>query len=135
MSGRLTKTRQKKSPSRKKATRQSAAQFFYVHAGYACDSGKETTEQGRRRGAKSLARAEAEAAYRGWHVEWEYDSEPYEGEDPAPDEVLRAVLRSSDGEMLGVLGGIPDPDRSRRRVVEAELAQEALGASHDRSRR
>lgn len=106
-----------------------AIAFFYKHAGYSHDPKKETRAQGRRRGAKALARAEAEASARGWRVEWEGDPEAYEmgdAETEEPREVLGAVLRDENGHVLGSLWGIGDPTREYRRVVEAELALEAL---------
>lgn len=107
-----------------------AVAFFYKHAGSSYRPGKETKAQGKRRGAIALARAEAEASSRGWRVEWEGDPEPYEmgdAETEEPNEVLGAVLRDEDGHNLASLWGIGDPDRNYRRVVEAELALEALG--------
>lgn len=41
-------------------------------------------------------------------------------------EVLYCSARSPDGKILAGLGGIIDPDRDYRRVIEAELAVEAL---------
>ena len=108
---------------------QSAAQFFYKHAGWGYTPGKETKAQGQRRGAKLLAEAEAEAARRGWRVKWEDDQLPYEigdAETEMPSEVLTAVLYDENGNVLASLGGIADPDRNYGRVVEAELALEAL---------
>lgn len=107
-----------------------AVAFFYKHAGSSYTPGKETKAQGQRRGAKALAEAEAEAKERGWTFEWEHDPEPYEKGDAEiedPDEVLGCVLKDEDGKVLASLWGIGDPDHNYRRVVEAELAQEALG--------
>jgi hypothetical protein len=40
--------------------------------------------------------------------------------------VLCCVLKDGDGNVLASLCGITDPDSNYRRVVEAELASEAL---------
>lgn len=101
-----------------------AIAFFAKHAGYAARSG-ETRAVAKRRAGKALARAEAEASARGWRVEWEgdpEDSDEYEG----VREVLGAVLRDEHGKVLSSLWGIADPTRAHARVVEAELALEAL---------
>ena len=106
-----------------------AYDFFYRHAGYGYGPG-ETPEQGRKRGAASLAKAEQEATARGWTVEWEEDPEGWDSiGDIDPDdvrEILSAVLYDEDHNVLGSLGSIVNPDRNYRRVVEAELALEAL---------
>ena len=99
-----------------------AERFFYDNAGYVV--GK------RRECAEALAHAEAVAAAEGWEVQWEFDPEPYstvQGEnEPDPKEVLCAVLLDAAGNVLASLGGIADPSRAYGRVVEAELASEAL---------
>jgi hypothetical protein len=111
-----------------------AEEFFYRNAGSSYTPGKETEEQGKRRGAKKLAKAEREAAKRGWTVEWEHDPEPWDGDDDdQPSEVLNAVLRDKNGKVLASLGAIGDPSRSYGRVVEAELALEALGSKGRRT--
>lgn len=104
-----------------------AVNFFRRNAGYARRAG-ETVSEAKKRGAVALARAEAEAAARGWRVEWEGDPEPYDAGDSdyEPREVLGAVLRDLDGHVLASLWGIADPTREYGRVVEAELALEAL---------
>jgi hypothetical protein len=80
-------------------------------------------------GAMKLAQAEYEAEERGWTVEWDYDNEPYDmgdAETEMPSEVLVAILKDASGNVIGSLSGIGDPDNNYRRVVEAELALEAL---------
>ena len=104
-----------------------AERFFYAHAGYSHKPGVESPEQGRTRGAKALARAEAHASRHGWRVAWkedrDCDPEDYEhGED-----VLWARLLDGGGKGLGSLGCIVGADANYRRVVEAELALEAMG--------
>ena len=88
----------------------------------------EQREQGRclRHG---LAKAEQYAEEQGWTVEWDYDQDEYQlgdAEDKMPDEVLVAVLKDADGHVLESLGGIGDPSPSYQRLVEAELALEAM---------
>jgi hypothetical protein len=105
-----------------------AITFFAKHAGYAARSG-ESRAQAKRRAGKALARAEAEASARGWRVEWEGDPElpDHDIADYEPKEVLGAVLRDQHGHVLASLWGIMDPSRNYARVIEAELALEALG--------
>ena len=108
----------RKSPNRKAQDRlKKSADFFYKHAGYSYGPGQ-TKRQGRMEGAMKLAQAEQEAEARNWTIEWSYDDQPYE--------VLVAVLKDEHGNSIGSLGGIGDPDSNYRRVVEAELALEAL---------
>jgi hypothetical protein len=128
-SERRTKRETRKSPERKAQDRlKEHAKFFFKHAGYSCGSGQ-TPRQGRMEGAMKLAQAEHEAEERGWTVEWNYDNEPYDMDDAEtemPSEVLVAILKDASGNVIGSLSGIGDPDNNYRRVVEAELALEAL---------
>lgn len=110
-----------------------AERFFTRHADYSYDPKTETPAQGRRRGGKSLAAAEAYAQAHGWGFEWE--AEPYYScaDDITCDqpgehehEVLSCVLRDATGRVLASLGMIYDPSREYARVVQAELAAEAL---------
>lgn len=122
-------------PRRKSSTAKPdprAVAFFLKHAGSSYSPG-ETPEQGKKRGATALAKAEQEATARGWTVEWEQDPE---GMDTIGDidpetvkEILIAVLYDEQGNVLGSLGGIVNPDRNYGRVVEAEMALEALSES------
>jgi hypothetical protein len=122
-------TREARKASSHSKPDQRAVDFFYKHAGYGYGPG-ETPEQGRRRGAVKLAKAEQEATARGWTVKWEEDPEGWDSlGDIDPDdvkEILVAVLYDEDGNVLGSLGSIVNPDRDYARVVEAELALEAL---------
>ena len=80
--------------------------------------------------AWDLAAAEEEAEERGWEVTWEDDPEGWDSlgdiDPKTVREVLIAILRDEDYVVLAALGAIVDPDRDYARVVEAELAFEAL---------
>lgn len=110
-----------------KSNLKAAEEFFYENAGYGYGPG-ETPEQGRRRGAKLLAKAEAYAEQKGWKVSWEGDDDAYSQykDEPEVKEWLSAILRDEKGNVLGSLGSIGDPSREYGRVVEAELALEAM---------
>ena len=100
-----------------------AYQFFREHAGYRIGHNAED--------AASLARAESDAQRRGWHYDWQWDAEEWDPGDTdyTPTEVLGAVLTDANGAELASLWGIADPTPEYRRVVEAELAAEALSAT------
>lgn len=95
-----------------------AVNFFRRHASYERRLG-ETVTAAKKRVAMGLARAEAEAAARGWRCEWEGD--------PDGDALYGAVMRDMDGHVIASVWEIDRPSREDRRVVEAELALEALG--------
>ena len=108
-----------------------ATEFFREHAGWSYNPATETAEQGRARGARALAEAEAWAAAAGvrfvWGDDWdvgdhvaEYDC--YEEGEPATCERVLAYLG---GEVVAALGCIDDATPEYRRVIEAELASEA----------
>lgn len=93
-----------------------------------------------------LARAEAHAAELGWVAEWSPDEEGELGDhgewcdeaargDDHSHEILSCVLRDSAGSVLASLGGIIDPERSYGRVVEAELAEEAMAHAAEEAKR
>jgi hypothetical protein len=108
-----------------------AVDFFRKRAGYAARPG-ESKARAKTRGGQARARAEAEAEARGWTVDWEHDPEEWQGDVERPFEVLTAVLRDADGRALASLGGIGmtgnrKTDADYGRVIEAELADEALG--------
>lgn len=108
-----------------------AFRFFYENAGYCV---------GRRAaGAWHLARAEQEAAEMGVTFQWEFDQDGDLGDheywcrkDCGKDhEVLVCIALAPEGDALGPmplasLGGIIDPGKAYGRVVEAELALEAV---------
>ncbi len=119
-----------------------AERFFWKHAGYSYNPEVETRAQGRRRGATALAEAEARARHEEITFEWDVDEGGCIGcccESPdckcatgEPHEVLVCYAIGHDteegdsGPILASLGGICEPDAHYRRVVEAELALEAL---------
>ena len=109
--------------------------FFYQHAGYSHNPETETAEQGRLRCAVELAEAETIAERLGYSFEWEWDSDPdlswmSDEEREQDHEVLCCRIPDPDTPRysLASLSGITDPDRSYRRVIEAELASEAITA-------
>jgi hypothetical protein len=111
--------------------------FFYENAGYSYKE-PETAEQGRIRCAIELAQAEEYARGLGWEFEWEHDQSPdlsfmSDEERSQEHEVLccRIPDPSNPKYSLASLCGIVDADRNYRRVIEAELASEAL-ADYDR---
>jgi hypothetical protein len=115
-----------------------AIAFFSEHAGFSYDPKVETPEEGRQNSALHYAKAEQFAKERGWTAEWRDDPEPYEmgdAEETPPSEVLGCVLKDSSGEVLASLWQIGDPTRAYRRVVEAELASEAIADAPHRFQR
>lgn len=132
----LTKAgRSKAAKARKQLT--PTEYFFYEHAGYNYDPKTETQEQGRIRCAKSYAVDETKVQELidglGWHYEW---SEEWDIDDSWMDEEEKAKehtweiasLLDGAGNHLASCGGIVDADANYRRVMEAELAGEALAA-------
>lgn len=108
--------------------------FFYVNAGWSYGPG-ETPDEGRRRCAAALATAERKGRAAGLSFSWEIDpdstSADWSDERPAWAQ-YQCTAYDADGGAVAYLGGIdfgrdgsPHSD-SYRRVVEAELAAEAL---------
>lgn len=108
-----------------------AERFFYTHAGYSYDPKTETRAQGRRNCARTLADAERWAQDTGLTFTWDADDTPWDGDGPAPQEVLGCIARYADGRFAASLWGIADPSRAYARVIEAELACEARDAVID----
>jgi hypothetical protein len=116
--------------------KQAAYLFFLKHAGFSYDPKIETARQGRSRCARQLAKAERDARALGMHYNWRNDPDGCSGCDcDSPDcdcsqgndhETLGCVLYSAEGKHLESLWGICNPSWEYRRVVEAELASEAL---------
>lgn len=129
----------------KKNALKEATEFFYKHAGYSCDLSIETCKQARRRGAMVLAKAERDAASLGITFDWEQDRDPdvsWMGAEQNRQyrdgvaEMLVCTARDRNGKVVASLGGVhvltgTDKERADARaymrVVEAELALEAIG--------
>lgn len=133
-----------------------AVTFFYKHAGWGYRPDVETPSQGRRRGARQLAKAEAWAESQELVAVWQFDP------DCGPDDfdfesdkdhvrehgavgciLYRPCLEHGTdckhAEVLGSLWGITESlvnaERDAyRRVVEAELALEAMPAPEGEAR-
>lgn len=117
-----------------------AEAFFYEHGGYSRTQG-ETEEQGRRRSAKESQIAEEYAREQGWYFEWDDDSDCIGcecGQSDCPCFVSGgrvtedhqpqycALYSEPGGDVLASLSGICGADANYRRVVQAELAWEAM---------
>jgi hypothetical protein len=105
-----------------------ATAFFYEHAGYSYDPKTETPEQGKKRCAVALARAERDAASAGIRFTWEYDPDGCIGCGCATgaEHTVETCFAVKDGECVASLGSICEATDTYRRVIEAELAYEAL---------
>lgn len=120
--------------------RDANVRFFYDHAGSSYDPKTETKEQGRRRRAEALAKAEAYAAEQGYIFSWSPDPEGCIGGDCGetdtcdhpccqgePHDCRVCIMYDADGEtVLTGLGSICEPSAEYCRVVEAELALEVM---------
>lgn len=122
-----------------KSAKSIAFDFFYANAGSSHNPLTETPEQGRARGARQLAQAEARASALGYEFNWVSDVEGCSGCDCGNEEcdcfsgnlheVLGCIAVDADGEEKASLWGICGATREYRRVVEAELALEALASA------
>ncbi len=113
-----------------------AIEFFAANCGIARFP-HETEDEARARCARELAEAEAEAIERAYVFEWINDDEPcigcecgdetcdcYTG---APHEVLGCIVRANPNDRpLAALFGICGATPAYRRLIEAELAMEAI---------
>jgi hypothetical protein len=105
--------------------------FFYNHAGWCYDPATETAEEGRWRCARALAGAEAWAKSEGldfswvddWGVDHEKEYECYSDGGPTTCETCHCEKGDV---LLASLSCVDDADANYRRVIEAELADEAL---------
>lgn len=112
---------------------------FFMENGSWSRYATETEAQGRARSGLSLARAERKAKRKDWYVTWDDDwtlatshaqefGEAYaDMANGEPNTCQTATLYNSRGDVLASLGCIDDADKDYRRVVEAELAAQALG--------
>lgn len=121
----------------KQTPKQAAYLFFLKNAGYSYTPGTETPKAGRSRCARELAKAERDAAALGYYFEWCNDWDGCIGcdcgEDSCscstgePHECLVCQIFPPESESCAAsLGSICEPSREYRRVIEAELALEAL---------
>jgi hypothetical protein len=112
----------------------SAYHFFLKHAGWSYRPEMETQRQGRIRCAKALAQAERDGERFGLTFRWADDSAGAdlswmtEAELRESHEVEGCTALSPDGRPVAGLYGIVDADATYRRVVEAQLASEALAS-------
>jgi hypothetical protein len=95
--------------------------FFLESAGYCSPPGRAAC-------ALALARAERDGELHGLEFWWEDDQEAWDGDGPAPRYLLNCVCVDADGKPLAALCGIGlnDTADDYRRVVQAELAADAL---------
>ena len=105
-------------------------QFFFDNAGCSYDPKTETKQEGQARGAAELAKAMHYALDKGWTFEWDHDAgESCNcGEKNCGHTVEYCLLEdaSNGNRILGSLSGICGATADYRRVVEAELALEAM---------
>lgn len=110
--------------------------FFLKHAGFCWNESQgENREQGRRRCAKALAKAEKWGSEQGVSFQWELDGGDSrewkeDGEPVTP--TWQCIARDAGGKVVSSLGGIDFGDGKPwgdpyRRVVEVELALELEG--------
>ena len=123
--------------TRKQSPKQAAFLFFLRNAGYSFDPKTESKQAGRARCARQLAAAEREASELGYYFEWyddwdgcigcDCDSPDCECSTGEPHECLVCQIFAPDCESCAAsLGSICKPSTEYRRVIEAELALEAL---------
>lgn len=125
-----------------KTAKQVAFDFFFANAGFSYDPKTETQAKGKARCAREMAKDEAKASALGFTFEWEYDQEGCSGcacdnpecacSNQTEHETLYCLCRDASGTVVASLSGICEPTREYRRVVEAELAGEALVALNEK---
>lgn len=114
-----------------KTPKQAAFEFFLKNAGFSYNPATETPAKGKARCARELAKAERDASALGYTFEWLIDED---ADNSWMDEELKAENQEAfwcacydyEGTLRASLSGIFEPSHEYRRVVEAELAQEAL---------
>lgn len=115
----------------KQTPKQAAFYFFLKNAGCSYRPAVETMRQGKARNARELAKAERDASALGYTFEWVIDTDAdnswmSEESKAENQEAFGCICYDANGEQKASLWGIFEPSREYRRVVEAELAQEAL---------
>lgn len=122
-------------PAKKQTPQQAAFNFFLQNAASSYNPKTETKAQGRARVARMLAKAERDARALGYRFEWVSDwqvgdhakeyGDTYK--DGGPETCEQCLMWAPDGkDIVASLGCIDDATQEYRRVVEAELALEAL---------
>jgi hypothetical protein len=112
--------------------------FFFDHAGWSYNPKTETPLEGRLQCAQALARAERAAREMGVTFQWEDDwmvdhQKEYDCyEDGGPQTCQSCIARDASGKVRASLGCIDDADANYRRVIEAELADEAVDALREK---
>ena len=104
-------------------------QFFFDNAGVGWNPQTETKQEGQARGAAELAKAMHYALDKGWTFEWGADDQRCNcGKKNCGHTVEYCQLEdaSNGNHILGSLSGICGATAAYRRVVEAELALEAM---------
>ena len=92
--------------------------------------------------AAALARAEDEAVCRGWRYDWAQDVLCDCAQDHGSPNIFccdgsdcrRCILYTADGYVLTALGCICEPDANYCRLIEAELAAEAVAIEQEAER-
>jgi hypothetical protein len=105
--------------------------FFFDHAGWNYNPKTETKKEGRIRCARSLADAEQLAQSYGlqfrWQDDWAVGDHTREFDYKSnPSTCESCVCEDGEDNVLASLSCIDDADDNYRRVVEAELALEAI---------
>lgn len=123
----------------KQTPKQAAYLFFLRNAGFSYDPKTQTPQQGKAATARKLAKAERDARALGYTFEWDFDLDGCQGCDctsqecvcstGADHETLSCICRDSCGTVVQSLSSICEPSREYRRIVEAELAEEALAST------
>lgn len=113
-----------------------AERHMYEHAGFSVQT-NETTKQGRARSARERAQAEKWARDNGmtfvWEDDWEVGSHvrEFDAYDSEPETCESCIAYDRDGNVVASLGCIDDATPEYRRVIEAELASEAMHRQHN----
>jgi hypothetical protein len=106
--------------------------FFFKHAGWSYNPKTETKHEGRLRCAKAMADAEQLGQSYGLQFAWEDDwaigdhTKEFDCYESNPQTCESCVCTDSEGKFLASLSCIDDADDNYRRVIEAELALEAI---------
>ena len=109
-----------------------AERFFFEHAGFSYDPKKETKHAGRIRCAVEMAEAERFASNLGLSFDWSDDYHDDGFKDYTPETCESCTCWDATGmHVLASLGCIDDASPEYRRVIQAELALEAV-AKYDR---